>query len=88
MVDMNNFWGEMKDNHRVFLESAAPENLCYHLNASAVRQLPADSLSAMKFHASACMPSLMKQLIECQCIQVVTKIRRAEKNERTLYKTL
>ena len=61
--------------HGGFLESAGPQNSCDLLNALSDNQLPADSQSAWKLHASACMHTsiLVRQLIVTRCIQVVTK---------------
>ena len=40
-------------NHRASLESASPQNFCDDLNAMGDNQLPPDSHSAWKLHASA-----------------------------------
>ena len=61
--------------HRASLESAGPQNHCDDLNALGDNQLPADSQSAWKLHASAlaCTVGVSSQLIVTECIQVITK---------------
>ena len=52
-------WSEQKcPIHRGFLESARPQISCDHLNALRDNQLPADSHSAWKLHAFACMHTI------------------------------
>ena len=49
-------------SHRVFLESARPQNICYHLNALALQKLTPDSLECME---AACMHAL--HLLDSSC---------------------
>ena len=54
-------------DHRASLESAGPQNSCDRLNALGDNQLPPDSHSAWKLHASACMHALINSTEAADC---------------------